>query len=209
MKRDGILVGLTGQTGAGKTTASGYLGRLGYRVIDADVVARHVVAKDSECLGEIAATFGDEVILPDGTLDRRKMGDIIFADKDKRAKMGRIIFPYIQQGIFGEVERMRSAGDAPVIFLDAPTLFESGTHESCDQIISVIAPEDVRLERIMARDKITEQQARARMKAQQDDDFYTSRSDYVITNTGDLGDLRDKLDAVIEKIELANLEAGH
>lgn len=209
MKHNGLLIGLTGQTGAGKTTVSGYLQSLGYRVIDADVVARHVVAKGSECILELALAFGPEVILPDGTLDRQRMGDLIFADKEKRAQMGKIIFPYIQAAIFGEVERMRSDGGAPIIFLDAPTLFESGTHESCDLIISVIAPVDIRLARIIARDKITEQRAHTRIKAQQDDDFYISRSHYIIRNEGDLGQLREKLDAVIGKIELANLEAKH
>jgi len=205
MKNNGLLVGLTGQTGAGKTTVSGYLINLGYRVIDADVVARHVVAKGGECITELARVFGSEIILPDKTLDRRKMGDLIFADKEKRALMSKIIFPYIEQEILGEVQRMRADG-APIIFLDAPTLFESGIHQNCDKIISVIAPESTRLERIVARDKLTRERALSRIRAQQNDEFYIQRSDYVISNGGDLGELREQLDSVIDKIELANLE---
>ena len=206
MKNNGLLIGLTGQTGAGKTTVSGYLSRLGYRVIDADVVARHVVASGGECIAELALNFGDEVILPDKTLDRRKMGDIIFADKEKRMLLNKIIFPYIQREILSEVGRMRADG-APIIFLDAPTLFESGMHRQCDKIVSVIAPEDTRTQRIMARDKLTKERALSRIQSQHKDEFYTQRSDYVISNQGDLSELREQLDSVIDKIELANLEA--
>ena len=205
MKNNGLLVGLTGQTGAGKTTVSGYLSRLSYRVIDADVVARNVVAGGGECIAELAKTFGEEILLPDKTLDRRKMGDIIFADKEKRILMGKIIFPYIQREILSEVKRMRADG-APIIFLDAPTLFESGLYTQCDKIVSVIAPENTRLARIIARDKLTKDRALARIHAQHKDEFYIDRSDYVISNHGELGELREQLDVVIDKIELANLE---
>jgi len=205
MKNNGLLVGLTGQTGAGKTTVSGYLTSLGYRVIDADIVARQVVAGGGECIAELAENFGNEILLPDKTLDRRKMGDIIFADKEKRALLNKIIFPYIQREILGEVERMRADG-APVIFLDAPTLFESGIHKNCDKIISVIAPENTRLERIITRDKLTQERALSRIRAQHDDDFYTSRSDYVIVNEEGLSELREQLDIAIDKIELLSLE---
>ena len=207
IKKKGLLIGLTGQTGAGKTTVSGYLINLGYRVIDADIVARRVVAKGSTCILELATTFGVDIILPDGTLDRKKMGDIIFTSKQKRIEFNKVIFPYIQEEIESEVERMRSDG-APVIFLDAPTLFESGTNEKCDKIISVIAKQETRLERIMHRDKISEQAALNRIKSQHDDEFYTSRSDYVIRNNGDLGDLREQLDNVVELIELTILEGA-
>ena len=208
MKKKGLLIGLTGQTGAGKTTISGYLVKSGRSVIDADIVARHVVAKGGKCIYELAANFGMDIIMPDGTLDRRKMGDVIFANKEKRILFNKIIFPYIQEGIFSEVERMRENG-VPVIFLDAPTLFESGIHESCDKIISVIAPIQIRLERIVKRDRLTEQQALNRIKSQHDDEFYTSRSDYVIRNNADLADLRDQLDNVIDEIELAALEGEY
>jgi len=205
MKNNGLLVGLTGQTGAGKTTVSGYIINLGYRVIDADVVARHVVAGGGECITELAANFGDEILLPDKTLDRRKMGDIVFADKEKRDLLGKIIFPYIRQEILREVEQMRKDG-APIIFLDAPTLFESGIYQNCNRIISVIAPEDIRTQRIMVRDGLTKERALGRIRAQHDNEFYTLRSDYVISNQGGLSELREQLDNVIDKIELANLE---
>ena len=204
MRKNGLLVGLTGQTGAGKTTVSGYLIRLGYRVIDADLVARQVVAGGSRCIAELATAFGMDIILRDGTLDRRKLGDIIFADKEKRAKLNRIIFPYIQDEIFGEVERLRHDG-VNVIFLDAPTLFESGSDKECDLIVSVIAPLRLRLARIMARDRLGEKQAMNRIKSQQEDEFYTSRSDFVIVNDKDLGQLREQLDSLTQKIELIEL----
>ena len=202
-----MLIGLTGQTGAGKTTVSGYLLRLGRRVIDADVMARHVVARGSKCILDLAVTFGAEIILADGTLNRPRMGEIIFGDKEKRMIFNKIIFPYIQEGIFGEVERLREDG-APLIFLDAPTLFESGTHTDCDKIVSVIAPLEVRRARIISRDRLSEEQAMSRIRSQHDDDFYTSRSNYVICNDKDLGALREQVDNLISELELSVMEVN-
>lgn len=189
MEKKGILVGLTGQTGAGKTTVSELLRSRGYVVIDADIVARRVVSKGKKCLLDLTLEFGIDILSADGSLNRKKLGDIVFADRQKRIRLNQITFPYIQEEIFSEVERLRRKGEA-VIFLDAPTLFESGTDKDCDRVVSVIAPESLRLRRILARDPITEQEAKSRMRSQYDDDFYIRRSDYIIENSGDLNELR-------------------
>jgi len=195
----GILVGLTGQTGAGKTLVSSFLIQNGYRVINADVVARRVVEKGSKCILDLALEFGIDIVLPDGTLNRRKVGDMVFSDRMKRKKLNEITFPYIQEEIFLEVERLMADG-VDIIFLDAPTLIESGTHNRCDIVVSILAPAGVRLGRIMERDNLTKEQALARISAQHGDEFYISKSDYVIQNEGDLAKLRSQLEVILNEI---------
>jgi len=199
MEQKSIFVGLTGQTGAGKTTVSTLLVNMGLRVIDADVVARHVVAKGAKCILVLALEFGIEILNVDGTLNRHRLGNIVFSDKQKRMTLNRITFPYIQEEIFFRVQELRRKADGP-IFLDAPTLIESGTHKECDRVVSVIAPEQKRLMRIVERDKISEEDARLRIRAQHDDEYYTSVSDFVIENNGDLSSLREKTARMLEVV---------
>lgn len=197
MERINGLAGLTGQTGAGKTLVSSMLAGHGLRVIDADLVARSVVAKGSKCTLDLAVAFGIGILGADGTLNRKKLGDIVFADKQKRLMLNKIIFPYIQEEIFAQVEAMLRE-DPDVIFLDAPTLIESGTDKRCGRVVSVIAPLEQRLQRVIARDRISEEAALLRIRAQHDDEFYTSRSDFVIENNGDINDLRVKVLQLID-----------
>ncbi|MGI6403006.1 MAG: dephospho-CoA kinase [Oscillospiraceae bacterium] len=195
-----ILVGLTGQTGAGKTVVSRYLQQKGYQVINADAVAREVVAKGSQCLLDLVLAFGVDILQADGTLNRRKLGDIVFTDPEKRKTLNRITFPYIQEEIFSRVEQLQQQG-ADIVFLDAPTLFESGTHKRCDQIVSVIAPPEIRLERILQRDDITQEQGKARMSAQHPDEFYTTRSHHVLVNDSSLPDLFAQVDEMLAELQ--------
>lgn len=197
--QQGLLVGLTGQTGAGKTLVSKVLSSRGFRVIDADIVARQVVAQGAKCTLELALEFGIGILNTDGTLDRKKLGSIVFSDREKRIKLNHIIFPHIQEEIFSQVEQLRLKGEQ-VIILDAPTLIESGTHKKCDRVVSVIAPMPLRLARIMERDKITEEEAVLRIRAQHGDEYYTSHSNFVINNDGDMSELRVKVMELIDYI---------
>jgi len=198
MEHKGIIVGITGQSGAGKTAVSAMLAARGYPVIDADLVARQVVAKGSKCTLDLAVEFGIEILNVDGTLNRRKLGSIVFTDKKKRMRLNRITFPYIQEEIFLQVEGLRKKGKN-VIFLDAPTLIESGTHKRCDKVVSVIAPLELRVRRIIQRDELTREEAMQRISAQHGDAYYTSRSDFVIENSGDIDGLREKVAQLIDR----------
>jgi dephospho-CoA kinase len=148
------IVGLTGQTGAGKSLVSTMLTERGYRVIDCDAVARQVVEKGKECLLDLTIEFGTEILLPGGTLNRKALGAIVFGDKRKLRRLGQITYPYIQEEIFRLTEHYRQSGEA-VVFLDAPTLIESGTDAYCDKIVSVIASPEERFLRIVRRDNLT------------------------------------------------------
>ena len=179
------VVGLTGQTGAGKTTISKIFSDNGYTVIDADIVARKVVEKGSNCLYEIEELFGREVLNGDGTLNRKALAAIVFTDKTKLETLNTIMHPYITKEILRMIKENSKRG-VRLILLDAPTLFESHADDFCEIIISVLADENVREQRIIARDSITQQQARQRMDSQYSDEFFISHSDYIIRNDGDI-----------------------
>ena len=179
------VVGLTGQTGAGKTTISKIFSDNGYMVIDADKVARKVVEKGSNCLYEIEELFGREVLIADGTLDRKALAAIVFTDKTKLETLNTIMHPYITKEILRMIKENSNRG-VKLILLDAPTLFESHADDFCEIIISVLADENVREQRIIARDNISHEQARQRMDSQYSDEFFMSHSDYIIRNDGDI-----------------------
>ncbi|HIY08219.1 MAG TPA: dephospho-CoA kinase [Firmicutes bacterium] len=195
-----MIIGLTGQTGAGKSTVSQILRDQGAAIVDADQVARQVVGCGSGCLAEIALEFGIGVLQADGTLNRRKLGDIVFHDKQKLRRLNQITFPYITREIQETIDRHKREGTQWII-LDAPTLFESGSNKMCDKVISVIASPELRRNRIMIRDNITEEQADSRIASQHEDEFYTQQSDYVLENSGDMAALRVQLLELLDKLE--------
>lgn len=187
------VVGLTGPTGAGKTTVSRFLAQNGYPVIDADIVAREAVLPNTRCLQEIRQTFGEAVIHPDGSLNRRALGDIVFADNIRLKQLEQILYPGIIARIDDRLKQYRQDG-VPVVILDAPTLFESGADSMCGRIIVVMAPRKTRIARIMARDNLSEKQAMERITAQHNDAFYLDRADYVVDNTTAVPDYTALLD---------------
>lgn len=175
------VVGLTGQTGAGKSTVSKVFAENGFFVIDADHVARMVVEKGSNCIGELTLSFGTGIINCDGTLDRKALANIVFNNKSRLDKLNSIIYPYILSEISSLIENTEG-----FILLDAPTLFESGAYKMCDIIISVTADPQIRKKRIIKRDKLTCEQAVSRMKSQLDESFFIEHSDYIINNNNDI-----------------------
>ena len=204
-----FVIGLTGQSGAGKSQVCNLLLNRGFRVIDADVVARRVVEKGKRCLVELVLEFGVEILLPDSTLNRRKLGKIVFNDKEKLTRLNQIIFPHITAEIRSQIDEIKATG-APAVFLDAPTLFESGSDKICDKVISVVAPEWLRLRRVVARDEITEQEAKSRMRSQYSEEFFIKRSDYVIENIGDIANLRDRVLEMLRHLGIkTEIEIAH
>ncbi len=176
-----IVVGLTGPTGAGKTTVSRLLTQSGYHIIDADGVAREVVLPGTPSLNEIRHEFGESVINEDGTLNRRALGAVVFADKQKLKKLEALLFPAILSRI-NELLTLCEQEGKKLVVLDAPTLFESGANSLCDYVIVVMAPQNARIMRIIARDNLTFDQAMQRVYAQQNDAYYLDRADYVVDN---------------------------
>jgi dephospho-CoA kinase len=184
------VVGLTGPTGAGKTTVCAFLaGREGIAIIDCDRVARKVVGKGRRCLLDLAVEFSPVIIGEDGTLNRRRLAGIVFQDKEKLKRLNEIIFPHVLEEIEQRLEDARRQ-EARVAVLDAPTLFESGACRLCGAIVAVIASPGLRAFRIIRRDGLDAGEAEARMGSQRNDEYYTSRADFVIQNDGDEASLR-------------------
>lgn len=185
-----MVIGVTGPTGAGKSTVCNILRNwTGVSVIDCDRVARQVTEKGTLCLLDIAVEFSPSVISADGTLNRKKLGQLVFSDPEKLTRLNAIIFPYILERLREEIADAEKRG-AKAIFLDAPTLFESGADALCEKILAVTSAPEKRLTRIMQRDSLSPQGAADRMASQPDADFYLARADYQIRNDDDTAALR-------------------
>lgn len=189
-----MIIGLTGQSGAGKSTVCGVFAENGFEIIDCDVIAREV-AKNRRFLGEISHRLSESLLNPDGSLDRAATARLIFTDEEKRGLYQRIIFPYIVNAVLRRVKASERS-----VLLDAPTLFESGLDMVCGKIVSVTADADKCAGRIIKRDGITPEQARARLSSQHCAEFFKERSDFNLENNGTLGELISGAERITEKL---------
>lgn len=194
------VIGLTGQTGAGKSTVRKLLKAKGAAVIDADSVAHEVADNSLSCLTDIVEHFSCMVLDEKGKLNRRALGRIVFSDRKKLALLNKIMFPYIVSAIKGQVTAYEQAG-AQIIVIDGATLIESGCAKMCSVLVSVTADEETRLTRIIHRDGISKRDAARRVSAQNPEEFYIKASDYVIKNNGTPGDLERAAEKVLDEIE--------
>ena len=176
-----LIIGLTGSTGAGKTTVSAEMENQGCISIDCDWISRSPGVYDGECIKELQAVFGDDIVTR-GMLDRALLAKRAFVNKENSEKLNSITHPRILKKVREEIEHAEKAGYG-LIIVDAPTLFEAGFDKMCARIIAVTAPEDVRMKRIIFRDRLTEEEAATRMNAQPKNEFYESRADYKIDGT--------------------------
>jgi dephospho-CoA kinase len=191
------LIGLTGQSGAGKSLAAKTFKDSGFAIIDADKCARKAVEPGSECLSEIAEVFGEGILNSDKTLDRKKLAAIVFDKKAELKKLNAIMHPYILEIVCSEIKNLQESG-FELILLDAPTLFESKADDICDLIISVTAKEEIRLKRIAERDKISEENIMKRFKSGHSENFFIKHSDFVIKNNKSPDELIKKAEEVAE-----------
>lgn len=194
------VIGLTGQTGAGKSTVRELFKAKGAAAIDADAVSHDIVDNDLSCLTDIVEHFSCIVLNDKGKLNRKALGRIVFSDPKKLAVLNKIMFPYIVSAIKGKVTAYEHAG-AQMIVIDGATLIESGCSKMCSVLISVTAEEETRLTRIIHRDGISKRDAVRRVSAQHPEEFYIEASDYVIKNNGTPGDLEREAERVLDEIE--------
>ena len=190
------IIGLTGQSGAGKSTVSDMFRTLGAFCVDADKVARKVVEPGEPALSEILSHFGEKVLNPDGSLNRSALAAIVFSDKEELHILNRITHKYIKEDIDSRI----ASCEETVAVIYAPTLFESGIDKECDVIVSVLADKETRIRRIMARDALTREKAEARINAQKDDAFFRKRSDYVLENNRNPEELKPKVSEILKGV---------
>lgn len=185
-----IRVGLTGGVASGKSTVSTMLAELGAVVIDADILAREAVAPGTEGLAEVVAAFGEEVLTPDGQLDRPAVGALVFADEGKRRVLEGIIHPRVRAR---SVELEGAAPRDAVIVHDIPLLAETGQADRFDAVLVVDVPVELQLERMMALRGMSAADADARIAAQAAREDRLAIATHVIENTGSLADLRARV----------------
>jgi dephospho-CoA kinase len=190
-----LRVGLTGGIGSGKSAVAEIFAARGATVIDADVLARAVVERGSEALGEIADTW-PEAIAVDGTLDRPALARIVFGDDAARARLNAITHPRVRARA---AELERAAPDGLVVQV-IPLLFEGESWRDFDRTVVVVAPDDVRIARVVARDRTEREAVERRMAAQIDPALARGRADYVIENDGDLDALRVRSGRVYDEL---------
>lgn len=198
MKKCRIL-GLTGQSGAGKSTVAEFLEQNGFYVISADLLVRKIYNSGSPCLKTIAAVFGEDIISDNGTPDRKLLAKRAFSSKENTALLSSIVHPFVTAELFTQIKKAAESGATTVVY-DAPQLFESNADVICDEIISVTAEKSVRLERICKRDNISKENALMRMNAQLDEEFFRENSDYIIENNSDLSSLNVQLEGLLKQI---------
>lgn len=193
------VIGLTGQTGAGKSSVLKLFQKRGAAVIDADSVAHRITDEDLWCLVEIVTAFSCLVLNDKGKLNRKALGKMVFSDPKKLQTLNKIIFPYICEAIRKEIDENVAAGFQTVV-VDGATLIESGCSKMCTVLISVTAEKEMREKRIIARDGLNKADAAHRISAQQPENFYTEHSDFVIKNDGTPAELEQKVDTVIRAV---------
>ena len=191
------VFGITGGSGSGKSTVSEMLADMGVYIIDTDKIARQVVESGSDCLEELCRAFGNEILLPDGSLDRKKLAGIAFADKEKTALLSRITHKYIK----AETKRLIDNSTAELIGIDGAVIIGSPIEPMCEALVYVTADRDIRLARIKNRDGLDEAEAEKRLSAQPDDDFYRRRADFVIENNGSETELNKKVAEMYNKLK--------
>ena len=187
-----IVAGLTGGIATGKSTVAAIFEEAGARLIDSDRIARDAVRKGAPAYHDTVAHFGEAVLLGDGEIDRKSLAAVIFNDPAEQRSLERIVHPQVKQEITRRLDRIRRETPDALVIVDVPLLFESGMDRGLAVAIVVYVPEQIQLERLMARDALTQPEALARIRAQMPIEKKKSLATLVIDNSGSLERTRDQ-----------------
>ncbi|SFQ46433.1 dephospho-CoA kinase [Psychrobacillus psychrotolerans] len=198
-----MIIGLTGSIASGKSTVANMLSEMGFPIIDADLVARIVVEKGTATLETIKEVFGTQVIHEDGTLNREELGALIFSDPSKRKQLNDIMHPAIREEMLVQRQQLVQQGH-PVIIMDIPLLFESRLQSFVDKILVVTVTEQKQLERLMARNGFTHEEARLRIQSQLPLSVKEEGADAVIYNNETIEETKQQLQKVLAIWEQTN-----
>lgn len=186
------IIGLTGPTGSGKSSAALIAKNYGINVVDCDKLARKAVKKGSDGLNDLVAAFSPGILKKDGALNRRELAKRAFSSKKNTELLNKTLLPHIAKLVKAEL-------NGKTVLLDAPTLFESGLDSVCDVTIAVLANKDDRIKRIMERDKLSLENALLRINAGKDDGFYKERADFVLYNNKDIQKYINEISSIFHK----------
>ena len=180
-----LIIGLTGPTGAGKSTAAKIAEDLRFQVIDCDLCAREAVIKDSGGYYAVISSFGEDILDENKEIVRKRLAKKAFSSKESTELLNRTLFPFI-------IRIVKEKINSDFVLIDAPTLFESGLDSICDKTVAVLSKKEIRLKRILARDTISEPDALLRISAGKSDEYYLSKADKIIYNDGNLEEFSEK-----------------
>jgi dephospho-CoA kinase len=190
-----ISIGLTGGIACGKSNALGHFRRLGTHVIDADVVARQVVAPGQPAHRDIVLEFGREILLDTGEIDRKRLGDLIFSNPQARLALNRIVHPRVLEEEARQISLLRFERSRLVV-VDAALMIEVGSYRRYREVVVVFCHPEIQMRRLMRRDNVTEEQALARIRSQMSIYRKLTYADYVIDASGELANTREQIEHI-------------
>ncbi len=195
-----FVIGLAGGSGSGKSVVTAFFGSRNIPTFDCDAVYHELISRKCALTISLARLFGDGILQPDGSINRRALADIVFADEEKRLALNRITHEHVLTAMRDWLQSEEKKGYS-VAVVDAPLLFESGFDRDCDVSVAVTAPAEVRIRRIIDRDGITRKQAIERISVQIPDEELTKRADFVIRNESDVANVERQFNYIMDKIE--------
>lgn len=194
------VIGLTGGIGSGKSTVSQYLSKLGASIVDADKIGHEIYQPNTAVWQQLIETFGKRILAMDNTVDRKKLGEIVFSNPELLKKLDDLVLPAMFQIAKEKIESARDQG-VKVVILDAPTLFEAKWDSLVEEVWVVVADETIVIKRAMARTGLPEDQIRSRINAQMSNEERIKRSNVVIQNNGTLKELQEKVNGLWNTLE--------
>jgi dephospho-CoA kinase len=200
-----LHVGLTGNIATGKSQAAHVFAELGAHVIDADVIAHDLLVKGTRTYLKVVEAFGNEILASDGSVERRKLGEIVFNDSGKRILLNGIVHPDVRNEVLRRVCKFEESLPGGIIIVAAALLIESGHHKLYDRLIVVTCDPNLQLARIVSRDGLTIEQAKARMAAQIPAEEKLKLADYTIETSGTLKETREQIEAIYRDLVLQEL----
>jgi dephospho-CoA kinase len=192
-----LKLGITGGIGCGKSEVCRLLEEMGIPIIHADLVAREIIDSNEEIKSQIKAAFGDDVYLPEGKLDRKKVANIIFNDEDAKQTINQIVHPYVIQYQKTELEKLERSGKCKFAGVEAALIFEAGAEQHFDVIVVVAASEETVVERLMERDGLSREQILKRINSQMPLSDKIKRADIVVHNDGSLDELNHEVNRLL------------
>ncbi len=190
------ILGITGGIGAGKSCVANLFAKLGATVVDADKIAREILEPNGKAFPLVVEHFGEEILTPDRTINRKKLAGIVFCDKQKLELLNHLTHP----AVFEEMQRQIKAAKTEIVCLDVPLLFTCDFPIHCDRTLAVVAPKELRIARILERDGCGREQAEARMRNQLSDEEFREKADLILCNDGDVVALEEKVRDILKQI---------
>jgi dephospho-CoA kinase len=200
MRKKNLILGITGNIASGKSTVARAFVNHGAVLVDADQLARDVVAPDSPVLQQLVAQFGMDILQENGELDRKRLGQIVFSDADARRQLNNIIHPAIARLAIERLTELKEQPGVPMVIYEAPLLFEAGAEGRVDQVLVVKIDPEIQLQRLMEREDLDEAAALQRITAQMPQQEKLARADYVIDNSGTVEEALLQVDELWQQI---------